>query len=140
MPMLKLALSSILLLLLVCAGCKHKESAPRDEPARPAMQPLDTQDAGLALDDLNARCRDSWCKGEFSYTFKDLSCGGKQCTLSFTATHESGNMALMSNVTVKGFSAVLEGGKGDRSRGTAESFIDALGKALDTWEDEALAP
>lgn len=134
-----MALSSLPLLLIFCAGCRQK-SAPREEPAQPAMQPLDTEDVKLALDDLNAWCLDSWCEGEFSYKFKDLSCGQKQCTLSFTATHESGNRALMSNVTVKGFTAILEGDREEGFRGTTESFMDAVGKALDTWEDKALAP
>ena len=74
------------------------------------------------------------------YTFKDLSCGDRQCTVSFTARHKNGNRALMSSVTVKGYSAVMEGETGDRLRGVTDSFTDSLSMALGKWEDEALAP
>ena len=63
------------------------------------MQPLDAHGVKLALDDLNTWCLDSWCEGEFSYKFKDFTCGKKQCKLSFTAIHENGNRFFF-NVTV----------------------------------------
>ncbi len=116
------------------------EPAPAPE-APPAAEAGKTQEAPAAegasvykaedlkgrLSDLNDLCGDTWCEGEYDYTFTGLACEKKnRCVLSFTAKHADSGKSYQTKVDVSGFTDVVPDEDG--------GFDEAVGEALGKWE------
>jgi len=74
---------------------------------------------------LNELCPDTFCEGEYQYSFKKLDCPeATRCVLSFDAKNDSGK-SFTAQVPVVGFKAL------DDDEGT---FVGAVSESLLKWE------
>jgi len=122
-------------------------AATESQPPAPAPAPAPAPQAGAAKEapapegsgvykaeelkgriaDLNDLCGDTWCEGEYDYTFTGLTCEKKnKCVLSFTAKHADSGKSYQTKVDVSGFTSVVPDDDG--------GFDEAVGEALGKWE------
>lgn len=76
---------------------------------------------------LNELCPDTWCEGEWNYTFRSVECSPSGCEVSFDAT--SGTRTLHDTVTVPGAVATVDG-----YGNIPEDFFNRLSEMLGGWE------
>ncbi|HEY1088531.1 MAG TPA: GIDE domain-containing protein, partial [Archangium sp.] len=88
------------------------------------------------VDELNELCPDTFCEGQFNYTFKKLECADeKTCVLSFTAKDQDKPSAkpYEAQVQVDGFTALVPDPDGEFVY--EGSFDEKVSMALMKWEE-----
>jgi hypothetical protein len=77
---------------------------------------------------LNELCADTWCEGEYTYTFKKLQCPeATKCVLSFDAKDAKGK-AFASQIPVVGFKAI------NIEEDEDATFVVAVNESILKWE------
>ncbi len=85
--------------------------------------------AKAVIKEMNELCPDTWCEGEFQWTFKTLECQPKKCKLSFSAKKEKAKAAQDDAIEIAYDGEIL-----DASGSMTDPFQEALNKAIDAWE------
>jgi hypothetical protein len=112
-----------------------KDAAPAVAEAAPAGA-YSSEQLASRVAELNELCPDTFCEGQFNYTFKKLECAdATHCLLSFTAKDQDKPAAKPydAQVKVEGFTALVRDPEAEFVY--EGSFDERVSMALMKWEE-----
>ncbi len=105
------------------AGALVAKADGEAAPSAPVAAGEGTNAEALAM--LNELCGDTWCEGEYHYTFKKLECPEPtKCVLSFDAKDSKGK-SFAAQIPVVGFTSLND---------EEATFVGAVSESIMKWE------